>query len=85
MFAESRGKEKRLLTDELVTMKKDKDRLQRELTRRDEQLLEAKSEVDRSILALKNAETKINTLKAQVRHEPVHVFSSQTLLLGLVI
>ncbi|KAK6960114.1 cilia- and flagella-associated protein 58-like isoform X1 [Biomphalaria glabrata] len=59
-------REKRLLTDELVTMKKDKDRLQRELAHKDEQLLEAKSEIDRSALALKNAELKINTLKAQL-------------------
>ncbi|KAH9513670.1 hypothetical protein Btru_041774 [Bulinus truncatus] len=63
---ENHMREKRLLTDELVTMKKDKDRLQRELTRKDEQLLEAKTEIDKSALALKNAEIKINTLKAQL-------------------
>ncbi|GFO26262.1 paramyosin-like isoform x2 [Plakobranchus ocellatus] len=63
---EGRQRDKRLLTEELVTLKKEKDRLERELSRKDEQVVEAKSELDSSALALKNADTKISTLKAQL-------------------
>ncbi|KAK7475895.1 hypothetical protein BaRGS_00032863 [Batillaria attramentaria] len=63
---EARMKDKRLLMDEVVTLKTEKDRLERELSRKDGQLLEAKSSVDKSAVALKNAETKIQTLKAQL-------------------
>ena len=63
---ELRAKDKRLLMDEVVTLKTEKDRLEREISRKDAQLLEAKSSVDKSTVALTNAETKIQTLKAQV-------------------
>ena len=49
-----------------MTLKKDKDRLEREINRKDEQVAEAKTELDSSALALKNADTKISTLRAQV-------------------
>lgn len=65
---EQRAKDKRMLMDEVVTLKTEKDRLERELSRKDAQLLEAKSAVDKSSVALTNAETKIQTLKAQVSH-----------------
>ena len=52
--------------DEVVTLKTEKDRLEREISRKDAQLLEAKSSVDKSTVALTNAETKIQTLRAQV-------------------
>ncbi|XP_070209611.1 paramyosin-like isoform X3 [Littorina saxatilis] len=61
-----RSKDKRLFTDEVVTLKTEKDRLERELSRKDAQLLEAKSSIDKSTVALTNAETKIHTLKAQL-------------------
>lgn len=54
------------MMDEIVTLKTEKDRLERELSRKDEQLLDAKSSIDKSAVALKNAETKIQTLKAQL-------------------
>lgn len=63
---ENRGREKRLYSDELVTMKKEKDKLTATVMKKDEQLMEAKGEVDRSLLALSTAETKITTLKAQL-------------------
>ncbi|XP_076437588.1 uncharacterized protein LOC143276817 isoform X2 [Babylonia areolata] len=65
-LADLRSKDKRLLTDELVTLKTEKDKLERELCRKDAQLLEAKSSVDKSSVAMTNAETKISTLKAQL-------------------
>lgn len=52
--------------DELMTLKKEKDRLEREMNSKEEHLLEAKTEVDKGALALKNADMKISTLKAQV-------------------
>ena len=65
-YEDGRQRDKRLLTEELVTLKKEKDRLEREVTRKDEQVAEAKTELDSSALALKNADTKITTLRAQV-------------------
>lgn len=65
-LSELRAKDKRLLMDEIVTLKTEKDKLDRELARKDAQLLEAKSAVDKSTVALTNAETKIQTLKAQL-------------------
>ncbi|RUS70187.1 hypothetical protein EGW08_022049 [Elysia chlorotica] len=63
---DGRQRDKRLLTEELVTLKKEKDRLEREITRKDEQVAEARAELDSSALALKNADTKISTLRAQL-------------------
>jgi phage shock protein A len=57
-----------MLMDEIVTLKMEKDKLERELARKDAHLLDAKSSVDKSSVALTNAETKIQTLKAQVCH-----------------
>ncbi|KAL8577252.1 hypothetical protein ACOMHN_022440 [Nucella lapillus] len=65
-LADLRSKDKRLLMDEVVTLKTEKDKLERELSRKDAQLLEAKSSVDKSSVAMTNAETKIMTLKAQL-------------------
>lgn len=48
-------------------MKKEKDRLERELSHKNEQILNARTELEKSAIALKNAEIKINTLRAQVR------------------
>lgn len=55
------------MTEELVTMKKEKDRLERELGRKNQEILDVKDELDRSAQELNNAEIKINTLKAQVK------------------
>lgn len=62
----ARGKDKQLLINEVVTLKTEKDRLEQELNHKDNQLLEAKSEIDKSTIALKNSERQIQTLKAQV-------------------
>ncbi|XP_071115264.1 paramyosin-like isoform X1 [Haliotis cracherodii] len=59
-------REKRLLTDEIITFKKEKDRCQREVSRKDTQLLEARSEIDKSASAIKNAELQITTLRSQL-------------------
>ncbi|BFZ11229.1 hypothetical protein BsWGS_14268 [Bradybaena similaris] len=63
---ENRQRDKKLLTEELVTMKKEKDRLERELSHKNEQILNARTELEKSAIALKNAEIKINTLRAQL-------------------
>ncbi|GFS27521.1 paramyosin-like isoform X2 [Elysia marginata] len=52
--------EKRKL-EELLQLEKE-----REISRKDEQVAEAKTELDSSALALKNADTKISTLRAQL-------------------
>ncbi|XP_041362055.1 myosin heavy chain, clone 203-like [Gigantopelta aegis] len=61
------AKEKRLWTDELVQLKKAKDRLEVEMVRKDTQLLEAKSEIDKSAAALSGAEVRISSMKKQLQ------------------
>ncbi|XP_050409541.1 golgin subfamily A member 6-like protein 22 isoform X2 [Patella vulgata] len=63
---ESRHRDKLVMTDEIITLKKIKDRLEMEAIRRDKQLLEAKTEVDKSTTALRSAEMKITCLKNQL-------------------
>lgn len=62
------------MKDELVTLKKEKDRLERELAHKNEQLLNFKTDLEKSAVALKNAELKITTLKAQVKYN-LHITS----------
>lgn len=52
--------------DEIIQLKKDKDVMEREISKRDTQLMDAKSELDKSSTAMKNADLKMETLKAQV-------------------
>ncbi|ESO86092.1 hypothetical protein LOTGIDRAFT_129830 [Lottia gigantea] len=58
--------EKLVMREEIITLKKAKDRLELEGARKNSQLLEAKTEVDKSSTALRNAEFKLNTLKSQL-------------------
>lgn len=53
--------------DEVIDLKKSIARLESELSYKDSQLLDARNELDKSATALKNAETKITTLKSQVQ------------------
>ncbi|XP_062573134.1 ELKS/Rab6-interacting/CAST family member 1-like [Saccostrea cucullata] len=62
----SRTRDKRMLMDEIVQLKKDKDVMEREIAKRDAQLMDAKSELDKSSTALKNSELKIDTLRTQL-------------------
>lgn len=62
----SRTRDKRMLMDEIVQLKKDKDVMEREISKRDSQLMDAKSELDKSATALKNADLKMETLRSQL-------------------
>lgn len=66
LFTDARVRDKRLLMDEVIDLKKSIARLESELSYKDSQLLDARNELDKSATALKNAETKITTLKSQV-------------------
>ena len=52
--------------DEVIELKKVIAKLESEVSYKDNQLLDARNELDKSATALKNAETKIITLKSQV-------------------
>ena len=52
--------------DEMIELKKCIARLESELSYKDSQLMDARNGLDMSATALKNAETKIVTLKSQV-------------------
>lgn len=63
---EARVRDKRLLMDEIIDLKKTIARLESNTSYKDSQLIEARNELDKSATALKNAETKIITLKSQL-------------------
>ena len=52
--------------DEIIELKKQKDMMDRELGQKDSQLFDAKTELDKSATALKNAEIKIQSIRSQV-------------------
>nr|XP_022293000.1 golgin subfamily A member 5-like isoform X1 [Crassostrea virginica]XP_022293010.1 golgin subfamily A member 5-like isoform X1 [Crassostrea virginica]XP_022293019.1 golgin subfamily A member 5-like isoform X1 [Crassostrea virginica] len=62
----SRTRDKRMLMDEIVQLKKDKDVMEREISKRDSQLMDAKGELDKSSTALKNADLKMETIRTQL-------------------
>ena len=55
--------------DEIVQLKKDKDVMEREISKRDSQLMDAKAELDKSSTALKNADLKMETTRTQVHSQ----------------
>lgn len=63
---DARARDKRMLMDEIIDLKKVITKLEAEGSFKDSQLLEAKNELDKSATALKNAETKIIALKSQL-------------------
>ena len=65
-LTEARARDKRMLMDDIIDLKKTITRLEGENSYKDSQLLDAKNELDKSATALKNAETKIITYKSQV-------------------
>ena len=65
-YTDSHQREKRLLLDEVVQLKKEKELLERDNGRKDSQILQAREELDKSATALRSAETKIQMLRNQV-------------------
>jgi hypothetical protein len=65
---EARVQDKRLLMDEVIDLKKTIAKNECEISYKDSQLMDARNELEKSATALKNAETKIISLKSQVRH-----------------
>lgn len=63
---EARVRDKRMLMDEVIDLKKTIAKMESEISYKDSQLLDARNELDKSATALKNAETKIITLKSQL-------------------
>ena len=70
-FVESYSRHKRLLTEEVVQLKKEKDLLEKESVRKDAKILHAQEEMERSVTELRNTEHKVNILKNQVRSSSV--------------
>ena len=66
-FLDAHQREKRLLLDEVIQLKKEKDIMDRDAQRKDSQILQARSELDKSVSSLRNAETKMQMLQNQVR------------------
>ncbi|KAJ8321772.1 hypothetical protein KUTeg_000243 [Tegillarca granosa] len=62
----ARSRDKRMLMDEVIQLKKEKDAFEREIGHKDYQLAEARTELDKSATALKNADLKLQTLRTQL-------------------
>ncbi|ELU18498.1 hypothetical protein CAPTEDRAFT_188336 [Capitella teleta] len=60
------AREKRLLLEEVVQLKKEKEALEKDGSRKDGQVLRAREELDQSAAALRSAETKIQMLRNQL-------------------
>ena len=56
-----------MLLDEIVQMKKEKELMERDGGRKENQVLHAREEMDKSASALRNAETKIQMLHKKAR------------------
>ena len=65
-YPDSHSREKRLLLDEVVQVKKEKDLISRESQRKDTQIQDARDELDKTVTALRSAETRIQLLRNQV-------------------
>ena len=66
LVTDSHSREKRLLLDEVVQAKKEKELLMRESSRKDQQIQDARDELDKTVTALRSSETRIQLLKNQV-------------------
>lgn len=71
---DSHLREKRLLLEEIVQLKKEKELMEKDNSRKDNQILQARDELDKSAAAIRSAETKIQMLRNQV-----HVLSPKVL------
>ena len=74
LYSEAHQREKRLLLDEVIQLKKEKDIMERDSQRKDSQILQARSELDKSVSSLRNAETKMQMLQNQVRDPVLPLF-----------
>ena len=66
-YTDSYQREKRLLLDENVQMRKQKEIIERESNRKDTQIMQANSEVDKVASTLRTAETNLQITQNQVR------------------
>lgn len=73
-------REKKVMMEELVLLRKDKDQLERELQRREALLKVTQEDVEKSTLAVQNTETKIQMLKSQLDQRTEQHRLSQQLL-----
>ena len=77
---ESHQREKRLMLDEIVQLKKEKDLLERDCARKDTQILQARDEMDKAIQSHKTSETRLEVLKNQLEQKVEQHKLTQTAL-----
>ncbi len=65
-FADNHSREKKLLVEEIVQLKKQNEMLQRDISDKEAQIMMAKSELEKGSTSLSNAEHQIQIIKAQV-------------------
>ncbi len=64
--SDTHAREKRLLLDEVIQLKKEKEIMDRDSQRKDSQIMQAHSELDKAASALRSSETKVQLLNNQV-------------------
>ncbi|XP_033108412.1 myosin-2-like [Anneissia japonica] len=80
MLDETHSREKKLLVEEVVMLKKQNDIIQREISEKDREILQAKAEVDSRTTSLSNAEHQIHIIKAQLDQKNEQLKSTQLAL-----
>ena len=70
-FAESHAAEKRQLVNEVVSLKKMSDRHERDCARRDIQVHQYRSEADKGMTALQEAERKVQNYRVEVSGDAI--------------
>ena len=66
MIVDSHQREKRLLQDEIVQLKKEKDLLERSIVNKDAEIIDVHKQLETSNSALRTDENKIRLLETQV-------------------
>ncbi|XP_071958573.1 uncharacterized protein [Antedon mediterranea] len=80
MLEDTHSRDKKLLVEEVVMLKKQNEMIQRDIAEKDRDILIAKAEIDKRASSLNNAEHQIQIIKAQLDQKSDQLRSTQTAL-----
>ncbi|XP_072038684.1 uncharacterized protein [Amphiura filiformis] len=80
LLQDNHSREKKLLVEEIVQLKKQNEMLQREISDKETQIMQAGNELDKGSTSLTNAEHQIQIIKAQLDQKSERLKQTQILL-----
>ncbi|XP_071855214.1 uncharacterized protein [Apostichopus japonicus] len=80
LLSDNHTREKKLLVEEIVTLKKQNDMIQRDINDKEGQILSAKHELDKGSTSLSSAEHQIQMLQAQLDQKTEQLRNTQLVL-----